>query len=140
MLSPRTSFVWMKFVTQAEGITVASMAGKYSTELAKIGGITPDSFTFTWMAGRPPPSYAARVEREDDARRLHQGQGHRHVTGPLGDLLLADLALVLPFLQLGNHDRQQLHDDRGGDVGHDPEREHGHARQRPAGEQVEEGH
>jgi hypothetical protein len=61
-----------------------------------------------------------------------------HVPGPLVDPLDARLALVLPLLELGDHDRQQLHDDRAGDVGHDPEREDREPVEAAAREQVDE--
>ncbi len=78
------------------------------------------------------------VEQEHEAGRLQQRQRDRHVTRPLRDLLDADLALTLPLLEPRDHDGQQLHDDRAGDVRHDPQREHGEPRQRAAGEQVDE--
>ena len=49
-----------------------------------------------------------------------------------------DRPLVAPFLELGDHRRQQLDDDRAGDVGHDPEPEQRHPQQPAAGEQVQE--
>ena len=78
------------------------------------------------------------VEQEHQAGGLKQREGHGHVPGPLGDLLDPDLALLLPRLELGNDHCQKLHDDRTGDVGHDPQREHGEAGQRAAREQVDE--
>src|SRR5205823_4355026 len=47
-------------------------------------------------------------------------------------------ALVLPLRELGDHDREQLHDDRRGDVRHDPQRENGEPRERSSGEKVDE--
>ena len=86
----------------------------------------------------PPKPPTAVVEQEGEAGGLEDGEAHGHVAGPLGDLLLADRALLLPLLELGDHHRQQLHDDRAGDVRHDPEREHGEPGERAAREQVEE--
>ena len=45
------------------------------------------------------------------------------VAGVLGDLLPARLALLGQPLQGGDDDREELQDDRGRDVRHDPERE-----------------
>ena len=84
------------------------------------------------------PGRVRIVEQEHEARGLQQRQHHRHVAGPLVDLLGAGLALLLPLLELGDHDRHQLHDDRAGDVGHDAEREDRQAGQRTAGEQVDD--
>ncbi len=81
---------------------------------------------------------AAVVEQESQPGGLQQGQRHGEVAGPLGDLLLAHRPLLLPLLQLGDHHGQHLHDDGGGDVGHDPQPEHGQAGQRPAGEEAQE--
>ena len=81
---------------------------------------------------------AALAEHVGQAGRLQQGEHDRHVAGGLGQLLLAGRPLVAPLLQLGDHDHQQLDDDRAGDVRHDPEPEDGESGQRPAAEQVEE--
>ena len=43
----------------------------------------------------------AAVEQEHQAGRLHEGQRDRHVARPLGDLLVADLALLLPRSSCG---------------------------------------
>ena len=75
-------------------------------------------------AGEPT---ATVVEEEDEAGRLEDRDADRDVAGPLRDLLLADRALLLPFLQLRDHHGQDLHDDRAGDVRHDPEREEAEA-------------
>ena len=73
-----------------------------------------------------------------DAGRLEQGQEHRHVAGVLLDLLAPALALLLELLQPGDDHPEELHDDRGGDVGHDPQGEDGELGQRPAREQVDQ--
>ena len=88
--------------------------------------------------GFPEEAAVAALHHEHERGRLHERQRDGEVAGPLGDLLLAGLAFVLPLFELGDHDAEQLHDDRRGDVGHDPEREHRAACQRPSGEQVEE--
>ena len=78
------------------------------------------------------------VEDVDEPGRLHEGQGDGQVPGGLGELLLPDRPLVAPLLELRDHRREQLDDDRAGDVGHDAEPEDGEPDERAAGEQVEE--
>src|SRR5260221_6728622 len=51
---------------------------------------------------------------------------------------MADFSLFLQATQWGYAHRQQLQDDRGGDVGHDPQREQTESREAPAREEVEE--
>ena len=81
---------------------------------------------------------ADRAEQEHEADRLRGRQRHGQVARVLRDLLLADLALLLELLERRHRDRQQLQDDRGGDVGHDAEREDREVLQPAAGEQVQE--
>ena len=81
---------------------------------------------------------AAVVEHERQTGRLHDRQRDGEVTRGLRDLALTDRALVTPFGQLRDHDLEEVDDDRAGDVRHDPEPENGEARERAAGEQVEE--
>ena len=64
-------------------------------------------------------------EQEDVAHRLDGRQADREVPAVLGDDLLALLALFLELLELGDDHREELHDDRGRDVGHDAQGEHG---------------
>ncbi len=78
------------------------------------------------------------MEQEGERRRLDEGQRHRHVAGPLGDHLAPRLALVLEGLESGDDDRQQLHDDRGRDVGQDPQCEDRELLQGSTREEVEE--
>ena len=52
-------------------------------------------------------------------RQMH----HRQVAGVLVDLLAAGLAFLLQLLQRGPDAGQELEDDRGRDVGHDPQAE-----------------
>jgi hypothetical protein len=73
-----------------------------------------------------------------DAGRLQQRQAQRQVAGVLGDLLLAGLTLLLQGLQPRYDDREQLHHDAGGDVGHDPEREDRELQERATGEHVDQ--
>jgi hypothetical protein len=80
----------------------------------------------------------ARVEQEHEAGRLQQRQHDRDVPRPLVDLLDPLLALLLPLLELGDHNGKELHDDRARDVRHDPEPEHRHAGERAAREEVDE--
>ena len=61
------------------------------------------------MSGMPP---LPGVEQEHEPGGLQERQHHRDVAGVLVDLLDARLALLLQRLQLGDHDLQQLHDDR----------------------------
>ena len=81
---------------------------------------------------------ALRAEQEDVADRLGGREADGQVARVLRDARLTDLALLLQLLQRRRDDRQQLQDDRGRDVGHDPEREDRDAGQAAAGEQVEE--
>ena len=85
-------------------------------------------------AGRRCRSSARTRTPVDCIERQRDGE----VTRPLRDLLLPGLAFVLPFLELRDHDPEQLHDDRRRDVRHDPEEEHRDVGERAAGEQVEE--
>jgi hypothetical protein len=78
-----------------------------------------------------------RLERDRDPGRLEQRQKHRAVARVLRDLAPARLALLAQLVELRAHRRHELHDDRGGDVRHDAEREDGEARQRAPGEHVE---
>ena len=78
------------------------------------------------------------VEEVDEARGLKERQPEGQVPGRLGQLLLAESTLVTPFLELRDHRRQKLDDDRARDVGHDPEPEHGHTEQAVTGEEAQE--
>ena len=78
-----------------------------------------------------------RVEQEHVADRLREREPDRQVAGVLGDASLADLAFLGELFQRRHDHLQQLQDDRGGDVGHDPEREQRDPRQAAAGEQVQ---
>ena len=77
------------------------------------------------------------VEQEHVADRLGEREPDGQVAGVLGDPRLADLAFLGELFQRGDDHLQQLQDDRGGDVGHDPEREQRDPRQAAAGEQVQ---
>ena len=85
-------------------------------------------------AGRPCPRAARTRSRSTGSSASADGE----VAGPLRDLLLPDLAFLLPLLELRDHDAEQLHDDRRRDVRHDPEEEDRDVGDRAAGEQVEE--
>ena len=58
------------------------------------------------------------------------------IAGPLRDLAPAQLAFLLNARQRLIHHGEKLKDDGRGDVGHDAQREDGHAAQRAAAEQV----
>ena len=79
-----------------------------------------------------------RLEEEDVADRLREGQADREVARVLRDARLADLALLLELLQRGDDHREQLQDDARRDVGHDPEREERDAAQPAARERVQQ--
>ena len=79
------------------------------------------------------------MEQEDEARRLQERNGDREVTGPLRGLPLPDGSLFLPLLELRDHDREDLHDDRRRDVGHDAQREERELRECLTAEQCQEG-
>ena len=78
------------------------------------------------------------LEEEDVAQRLAERERDGEVAGVLRDLLLADLALLLQALEGWHDHRQELQDDRSRDVGHDPQREQGQAREAAAREEVQE--
>jgi hypothetical protein len=81
---------------------------------------------------------AAAFEPDGDAVGLHQRQQHGAVAGVLVDDLAALLALLLQRLERGDDRCHQLHDDGGGDVGHDAEGKDRHALDRAAREHVED--
>src|SRR5258706_7572673 len=76
------------------------------------------------------------LEPEADPQRLDDRQKHRPVARVLRDLLPADLPLLRQLLEVGPDHGQELQDDRGGDVQHDPEREDRQTPQVPARKQV----
>ena len=80
----------------------------------------------------------AVLERDREERALEQRDHHRRVAGPLRDLAAALIAFLLELLQRRDHDRQQLENDRGADVGHDAQREDRELLERAAREQIEE--
>src|ERR1019366_2885345 len=78
------------------------------------------------------------VEEEDVADRLGEGEPDGQVSRVLGDAGLPHLAFLGELLERGHGHLQQLQDDRGGDVGHDPQREDRDPREPAAGEEVEQ--
>ena len=58
-----------------------------------------------------PAEAPKRLEEEDVADRLREGQADREVARVLRDARLADLALLLELLQRGDDDREELQDD-----------------------------
>ena len=81
---------------------------------------------------------ALALEEERVAERLRRGERDGQVARVLVDLGVARLALLLQLLEPRDDDRQQLEDDRGRDVRHDPEREERELRERAAREQVQQ--
>ncbi len=71
-----------------------------------------------------------------DTNGLQRSQNDRHVARPLRDFPTAQFAFLLDARQRLIHHGQQLEDDGRGDVGHDAQREDGHAAQVTAAEQV----
>ena len=78
------------------------------------------------------------MEQEHVADRLGEGQADRQVAGVLRDPGLSDFAFLGELLERGDRNLQQLQDDRGGDVGHDPQRKQRKAPQGAAGERVQQ--
>ena len=76
--------------------------------------------------GRRSRSTGAKAEADGEVARVLRDPG------------LPDLALLRELLERRHDDLQQLQDDRGRDVGHDPQREDRELPQRAAREQVEE--
>src|ERR1044072_1676645 len=87
---------------------------------------------------RRPGARREPLEEEDVADRLGEREADGEIARVLGDARLADLALLLQLLERRHDDRQELQDDRGGDVRHDPEREQRDARQAAAAERVQQ--
>jgi hypothetical protein len=86
------------------------------------------------MNAVPDVSVIMHISRE----ALEEGEDDGAVAGVLGDLLVALLALLLQGLDRGDHHREQLHDDRRADVGHDAQREDRELLECTSGEDVEE--
>ncbi len=78
------------------------------------------------------------LEADRNTVGLEGRQDHRAVARVLVDLLAAGLALLLQRLERRYDRREDLHDDGGRDVRHDAERQHRHAADRAAGEDIEE--
>ncbi len=64
---------------------------------------------------------------------LERGQNYGTIAGILVELLAAGLAFLLQLLPRLVHGAHQLNDDRGGNIGHDPEGKDAHPAQRAAG-------
>ena len=79
-----------------------------------------------------------RFKRDGDTQSLERRQRHGAVARVLRDLAPPAFALFLQLLELRHRGRHQLHDDGGGDVRHDAEREHRETAERTAGEHVEQ--
>ena len=63
---------------------------------------------------------------------------HRSIAGVLGDFLASLLTLLFQLLQVGDDHGQQLENNGGTDVGHDPQGKDGQLLQGTAGEHVED--
>ena len=94
----------------------------------------PQPGSGTMTAAAPAPH---ALEPHRDAERLDQRQHDGAVARVLGDLLLPRLALLGEPLERGDHHGEELQDDGGGDVRHDPQREDGQAAQVAAREEVD---
>ena len=81
---------------------------------------------------------APAFEPDGEEIALDRAQEDGAVARILVDLLAAALALFLERGELRRHRRRQLHDDRGGDVGHHAERDQAHPLEAAAREHVEE--
>ena len=81
---------------------------------------------------------AAALQPDRDAVGLDERQQHGAVARVLVDDLAALLAFLLQRFERRDDRRHQLHDDGGGDVGHDAQREDRHALDGAAGEHVED--
>ena len=68
---------------------------------------------------------------------LNDADDDREVAGVLVDLVHPGLAFALEAFEGGKDGDQKLHDDGGGDVGHDAERADGELLERAAAEQVD---
>ena len=94
---------------------------------------------WSWMMSRRAALQQPAVGgQRHDAGGLQDGQRDRQVAGVLRHLGLAGLAFLAQLLEPRDHHGQQLHDDAGGDVGHDADREHRQLQQRATGEQVDQ--
>ena len=78
----------------------------------------------------------AAAHEGDHGGGLQDGEADSHVARVLRERRLTRLPVFVELLELGNHDAEELHDNRRRNVRHHAEREDGHLQQRPAGEQV----
>jgi hypothetical protein len=88
------------------------------------------------LAGPTRTAQILQVDRDEVA--LYHRQENRRVARPLIDLPAPLLTFLVQSVECRNDDRQQLKDDRGGDVGHHAEGENAQVLDRPAAEHVEE--
>ena len=77
------------------------------------------------------------LEADGDAVGLHGAEHDREIAGVLVELAAAALAFLAQRFEARRSGRDHLHDDRGGDVGNEVEREDRHALDGAAGEHVE---
>ena len=89
-------------------------------------------------------SFGTRLEELTAARQGDRGRGlqntqaDRQVTGVLREPRLTGLAFLVQIIEPGDHDAQQLNDDRGRDVGHDAQGEDRQLQQRATRKEVHE--
>ena len=88
-------------------------------------------------SGHSPGAGAVARERHD-AGGLQHREAQGQVAGVLGDLRLTGLPLLLQRLEPWDHHDEQLQDDGGRDVRHDPQREDGELEQRTTREEVDQ--
>ena len=77
-------------------------------------------------------------QTDSDAESLNDAQNNRSVTGILGNLSSSRLSFLGKLFQMGNGNRQKLQDNRGTDIGHDPQSKDGQIAQGAPGKHVKE--
>ena len=80
----------------------------------------------------------AATRQRNRRRRLKDSEEDRQVARVLSQLRLSRLSFLVQVVESGNHDPQQLDDNRRGDVGHNAQREDRELQQGTAREQVHE--
>ena len=78
------------------------------------------------------------LQPERDRNALNHGDTHGQIAGVLGDLAPTQFTLLRELLEIRPDDGQQLQDDGGRDVGHDPQGKHRHPLQAAAREGIDE--
>ena len=75
-------------------------------------------------------------ERNRHSGGFHQCQPYRHITGDRGNLLSSVLSLLLHFLQLGNCDCKELHNNGRSNIRCDIECQYGHIQKGSTGKGI----